>query len=124
MTKEWAINPRAVHTLRSVSLPRLSAVLLFSVFLQGFPGNVARSHAQQPASAPIGQLVDEAVQYEARATSVETNIKIWAHRGLLIGTSLTLWPVAAAYGGASVLYGAYKYNKELKNVEDWDVLIR
>ena len=54
MAKELAIYSRSIHTSRSVSFPRLATVLLFSLFLQAVPGNVARSHTQEPDSAPTG----------------------------------------------------------------------
>ena len=55
MAKELTINPKVIHTLRPVSCPRLATVLLFSMFLQAFLVNVARSHAQEPDSAPSSQ---------------------------------------------------------------------
>jgi hypothetical protein len=72
-------------------------------------------------------VVDEAVNYKHKVVdtaSAEFNGKMWTHRAILISTGLVLWPFAAAYGGASGVYGAYKYDKELKDAEEWRVLYR
>lgn len=53
--------------------------------------------------------VDEAV-YDDIGYGVETHLKSLSHKGLLISTSLLMWPLAAAYGSASGAYGAWKFH--------------
>lgn len=98
--------------------------ILVSAFLALFLSGCAAERGFITGSLSGPAAVDEAIHGEFDPTYVETNLKVWTHRGILIGTGVVLWPLAAAYGGASGIYGAYKYHKHFKNEKEWRVIFR
>ena len=61
-------------------------------------------------------LVDEYTHNDVDPNSMHTNLKEFGHQSAMIATVYVLWPLAAAYGGVSAVYGAYQFWKyEKKN---------
>ena len=67
--------------------------------------------------------VDEAIHKEYDPDSLHTNLKVFGHQGMIISTSYVLWPLAAAYGGVSGIYGAYQFWK-WRHHQAWAYIIR
>jgi len=60
------------------------------------------------------QVVDMFVHDEVNIEEPEVHLKLTAHQALLASTAFVLWPLAAAYGGASGIYGAYQFHTKGK----------
>lgn len=55
--------------------------------------------------------VDECRHDEARHGTAHTELKVFGHQTVVVWASYGLWPLAAAYGSASAVYGAYQFWK-------------
>ena len=56
--------------------------------------------------------IDEIRHDEARVGSGHTELKVFGHESVIVWLAYgTIWPLAAAYSGASGLYGAYQFWK-------------
>ena len=55
--------------------------------------------------------VDEVRHGEVQPGSGHTELKVFGHQSVVVWAAYGLWPLAAAYGSASALYGAYQFWK-------------
>lgn len=91
------------HLLKSVAC--VSFVFVGALALMGCAA-VKGALAGITGGAPY---VDEIVHDEIDPTSFHTNLKLFGHQAVILVGSLAFWPLAAAYGGASCIYGTYRF---------------
>ena len=106
-------------------MKKMTAFCLGLLLLQGCAGVRGFTTGALSGTGVVDEVVNGTINESyVNTNSVEFNTKMWTHRAILISTSLVLWPFAAAYGGASGLYGAYKFHKYYNETNEWQVLYR
>jgi hypothetical protein len=95
------------------------AIIFASLLLSG----CAASKGFLAGAAGGVPYIDEIRHDEVDPTSTHTILKIFGHQSIILWTSLGFWPVAAAYGSASAIYGAFQFlkvgNKHEKSDRSW-----